>query len=337
LIFKRAIDRQYHKSDDYVNDEWRLSDLTKQTSIKERPNSDFTLTNPKNGDKYPVNPNRSWAVTVDTIDNYIKNGKIVFPGDYDFLNISTPYMRIFRSEEIGKNGEDFDKTYVSSDFLNKAMEDLLGTGTYNKKGTDEVVALFGEKIFDYPKNELLLKRIIEYATNEGDLILDFFAGSGTTGAVAHKMGRQYILCEQMDYVEDVTLKRLQKVIEGEQGGISKEVEWQGGGSFTYAELIEYNAAYIDEIEKADTKEALQQLWQRMQEHAFLSYKINPKAINKEKEAFNELTLGEQKQFLVEALDKNQLYVNYSEIKDEEYGISKELQKQNHQFYKPSEP
>lgn len=331
-LFKRAIDRRYYKSDDYPDDEWRLSDLTKQTTVEERPNSDFTLVNPKTGEEYPVNPNRSWAVTVDTVDEYIEKGKIVFPGDYDFLNIKTPAMRVFKSEEIEKYGEDFDKTYVSSDFLNKAMDDLLGTATYNKKGTDEMVALFGDKKFDYPKNELLLKRIIEYTTEEGDIVLDFFAGSGTTGAVAHKMGRQYIMCEQMDYVEPVTVKRLQKVIGGEQGGISKEVEWEGGGSFVYGEMMQYNTTYIEEIEKANSKETLQEIWEQMQENAFLSYKVDPSDIDKEKGSFNELTLDQQKQFLIEVLDKNQLYVNFSEIEDEEFDISEDVKQMNNQFY-----
>lgn len=74
------------------------------------------------------------------------------------------------------------------------------------------------------------------STNEGDIVLDYHLGSGTTGAVAHKMNRQYIGIEQMDYIETVSVERLKKVIAGEQGGISKDVEWQGGGSFVYCEL-----------------------------------------------------------------------------------------------------
>ena len=113
----------------------------------------------------------------------------------------------------------------------------------NKKGTDEIVDLFGEKAFSYPKNELLMRRIIEYTTEEGDLVLDFFSGSGTSGAVAHKINRKYILIEQMDYVKDITIERLKKVIGGEQGGISKSVNWQGGGSFTYCELTTTQCQY----------------------------------------------------------------------------------------------
>ena len=204
---------------------------------------------------------------------------------------------------------------------------------HKQDARNEIKKLFDDDSdFSTPKPEKLMQRIVHLGSDEGDLVLDFFAGSGTTGAVAHKMNRQYILCEQMDYVEPVTIKRLQKVIEGEKGGISKEVDWQGGGSFVYAELMQFNASYIDEIEKANSKDALQEIWQRMQEHAFLSYKIDPSDIDKEKTSFAELSLDQQKQFLIELLDKNQLYVNYSEIEDESYDVSEEDKQLNHKFY-----
>ena len=228
-LFKRTIRRKYHTSDDFPGDPWRLADLTTQRTIDERPNSNFTLVNPRNGEGFPVNPNRSWAVTKDSVDGFLARHKIVFPGDYDFLRIRKPAMRVFRSEEIARKGADFDKTFVSSDFLNQAMDDLM-TNTHNRRGTDEIVALFGEKAFAYPKNELLLQRIIEYTTVEGDLVLDFFLGSGTTAAVAHKMGRQYIGVEQTACFDTTAVPRLTKVIAGKQGGISQDVGWQGGGS-----------------------------------------------------------------------------------------------------------
>ena len=154
-LFRRTVARKYYKTSDFPDDEWRLSDLTKQTSVRERPKSNFTLANPKSGQEFPVNPNRSWAITVDTVDEYLKKGKIVFPGDYDFLNMKQPAMRVFKSEEIARKGNDFDKAYVSSDFLNRATDELLKS-MFNKKGTDEIVALFGSKVFLYPKPELLL-------------------------------------------------------------------------------------------------------------------------------------------------------------------------------------
>ena len=202
-LFQRDISRRYYKTPDFPDDEWRLSDLTTQRTIYERPNSNFTLVNPRNGEGFPVNPNRCWGITKDSVNDYLKNGKIVFPGDYDFLNIQRPAMRVFKSEDIGKTA------YVSSDFLNQVMDELLKS-MVNKKGTDEIVEIFGRKAFSYPKNELLMQRIIEYTTKEGDIVLDFHLGSGTTAAVAHKMGRQYIGIEQMDYAETLPVERLKK-------------------------------------------------------------------------------------------------------------------------------
>ena len=154
-LFQRDVSRRYHKTFDFPDDEWRLSDLTTQRTIHERPNSDFTLVNPRNGEGFPVNPNRCWGITKDSVDEYLRKGKIVFPGDYDFLNIKRPSMRVFKSEDIGK------MAYVSSDFLNQVMDELLKS-MVNSKGTDEIVEIFGRKAFAYPKNELLMQRIIVY-------------------------------------------------------------------------------------------------------------------------------------------------------------------------------
>ena len=127
----------------------------------------------------------------------------------------------------------------------------------------EIVALFGEDVFGTPKPERLMKRVIEIATNPGDLVLDSFAGSGTTGAVAHKMGRRWIMIELGEHCHTHIIPRLQKVIDDEdQGGISKAVNWQGGGGFRYYRLApsllekdkwgnwvinhDYNAAMLSE-------------------------------------------------------------------------------------------
>ena len=170
-LFARTIERSYRETPDFPNNPWRLSDLTVQATILERPNCNFTLVNPKNGQGFPVNPNRCWAVSRDTVHEYLKKRKIVFPGDYDFLKLKVPAMRVFKSEDEGK------KAYVSSDFLNQAMDELL-QNVVNRKGTDEIVELFGDKVFAYPKNELLMQRIIEYTTQEGDIVLDFFSRIG---------------------------------------------------------------------------------------------------------------------------------------------------------------
>ena len=325
-LFQRDVSRRYHKTSDFPDDEWRLSDLTTQRTIHERPNSDFTLVNPRNGEGFPVNPNRCWGITKDSVDEYLRKGKIVFPGDYDFLNIKRPAMRVFKSEDIGK------MAYVSSDFLNQVMDELLKS-MVNRKGTDEIVEIFGRKAFAYPKNELLMQRIIEYTTNEGDIVLDFHLGSGTTAAVAHKMGRQYIGIEQMDYAETLPVERLKKVISGEQGGISKSVSWQGGGDFIYCELMHYNQAYMDKIQSAHSSEALVVLWRDIAENAFLNWYVNPEMPEAAINDFIAISdVEKQRHLLAELLDKNQLYVNLSEIEDSDFEVSEEDKVLNKAFY-----
>ncbi|EHC5832639.1 site-specific DNA-methyltransferase [Escherichia coli] len=328
-LFQRTVDRKYYKSNDF-EERWRLADLTKQTTPEERPNSNFTMVNPKNGDEYPVNPKRSWAVTKETFLDYYKQGRIVFPGDYDFLNITRPSMRVFESSDEGK------ASYVSSDFVID-----LENGFENTKGNKQVDEIFGSRAFSYAKPEEILKQIISATTNEGDLVLDFHLGSGTTAAVAHKMGRRYIGIEQMDYINDITVPRLQKVIEGEQGGISKDVNWQGGGSFVYAELMELNAYFVHEIQKAQSNEELEKLFAVMKTEAHLNYQValeNVLSAEYEmdgiprKVAFSELELHEQKQLLIEILDKNQLYVNASEMDDSDLNISESDKAFTRSFY-----
>ncbi len=325
-LFQRDVSRRYYKTSDFPNDEWRLSDLTTQRTIHERPNSDFTLINPRNGEGFPVNPNRCWGITKDSVDEYLRKRKIVFPGDYDFLNIKRPAMRVFKSEDIGKTA------YVSSDFLNQVMDELL-KNMVNRKGTDEIVEIFGRKAFAYPKNELLMQRIIEYTTEEADIVLDFHLGSGTTAAVAHKMGRQYIGIEQMDYAETLPVERLNKVIAGEQGGISKSVNWQGGGNFIYCELMPYNQAYIDKIQTAQSSEELVSLWRDIAENSFLNWYVNAEM---PQDAVNDfIAIGDfeaQKHCLIELLDKNQLYVNLSEIADADFAVSEADKVLNRAFY-----
>jgi len=109
---------------------------------------------------------------------------------------------------------------------------------HNQEAKKEVVALFGpDSPFDTPKPERLLQRIIHIATDPGDIVLDSFAGSGTTGAVAHKMGRRWIMVELGEHCHTHIIPRMKKVIDGEDaGGITKAVDWKGGGGFRYYRL-----------------------------------------------------------------------------------------------------
>lgn len=198
-------------------------------------------------------------------------------------------------------------------------------------GSLEIKEIFNDKVFNYPKSEKFLKRIIEISTQENDLVMDFFAGSGTTLAVAHKMNRRWIGIEQMEYIESITKERLKKVVSGEQGGISKAVDWQGGGSFIYAELMPLNVAYKERIKNINDEKMLDSIYKDLESKAFLDYRIDLDSILKDKE-FKELDLEKKKEVLLSILDSNMDYVLYGDIEDKDYAISSEVIELNRIFY-----
>ena len=208
------------------------------------------------------------------------------------------------------------------------------------RGTSHIKELFKHRAFLYAKPEHLMKRIVELGSNEGDIVLDYHVGSGTTAAVAHKMGRQWIAVEQMDYIEDVTVERLKKVLAGEQGGVSKPVGWEGGGDFLYCELVPYNQSFMDRIQGASSSDELFDIWADMSENSFLNWYVNPEnPSNLDSAAEDFIALGEepdglekQKRLLAELLDKSQLYVHYSEMDDPDFNISGDDKELTRQFY-----
>ena len=220
--------------------------------------------------------------------------------------------------------EKVNDTLYRKEKLSNLWVDISWQGIMNEGG---VSLKYGKKA------EKLLQRIIELSTNKGDLVVDFFAGTGTTCAVAHKMGRQYIGVEQLDYGKNSAVVRLKNVINGDQTGISKSVGWKGGGDFVYLELMKWNENFVERIKRTRTKDELKKLWEAMKEKAFLSYKVDIKAVDESAKDFADLSIENQKRFLLECLDKNHLYVNYSEIDDEDYGVSEGDKKFNREFYK----
>jgi len=262
------------------------------------------------------------AKRIDTVKNSKENRDIVFQHpneDIEGFFILNGEQIIFWDNIYRK----IDGEIVPSEALTDVWTDIGFTGIANEGGV---------KLKNGKKPEKLLKRIIELCTKKDDIVLDFFSGSGTTCAVAHKMGHQYIGIEQLDYDENGSVTRLQNVIKGDSTGISKAVNWQGGGSFIYGELMEWNEAYISRIHKAKTTNELIVIWDEMQKQVFISYKVDPESINQNISDFKELSLDEQKRFLIEVLDKNQLYVNYSEIDDADYKLSETGKKLNRMFY-----
>ncbi|OTA43415.1 hypothetical protein BHL85_08700 [Limosilactobacillus reuteri] len=184
----------------------------------------------------------------------------------------------------------------------------------SERGTLHLKELFGKKVFAFPKPEGTLKRIIEIGTNENDIVMDFFMGSATTQAVALKMHRRFIGIEQMDYINTVSVPRLQKVIDGEQGGISKEVNWQGGGSFVYAELMPKNQGYLKDLLAASNTDELELVFHRMKQGADFDFRVDLERYENDKER-KQLSFDDQKKLLIKMLDKNQLYYNEANIDD----------------------
>lgn len=181
--------------------------------------------------------------------------------------------------------------------------------------------------FSYPKPLYLVKDIIQILSDKESIILDFTAGSGTTAHAILELNkeddgnRKFILCEQMDYIETITKERVKKLLK------------DYGGDFVYLELMKWNKNFVERIQKAKTKDELKKLWETMKEKAFLSYKVDIKTVDENAKDFADLSIEDQKRFLLECLDKNHLYVNYSEIDDEEYGVSEDDKKLNREFYR----
>jgi adenine-specific DNA-methyltransferase len=282
--------------------------------------------NPRQNLKYKVKtpngneitfPKNGWRWSKERMAEMIKTKEIVF------LDNETRLLR---------------KTYLDGQkglAPSSIWDDYEDTG-HNRQAKYELRKLFPElntsELFKTPKPERLIKRILEISTQKNDLVLDFFMGSATTCAVALKMGRRFIGVEQMDYIQDVSIKRLQRVIEGEQGGISTMVDWNGGGSFIYCELAQSNQLFADKILKSKTDKQLNSIWGEMKDKAFLSYRVDPSFFDKNKKEFSELSIEFKKKFLIELLDKNMLYIPLSEIDDATFGISPTVKNLNNQFY-----
>ncbi|MCT3430725.1 site-specific DNA-methyltransferase [Limosilactobacillus fermentum] len=166
------------------------------------------------------------------------------------------------------------------------------------------------------KPEKLIGRIIKFASNEKDIILDFFGGSGTTAATAHKLGRRWISIEQLNNQVDLQKNRLANVISGsDRNGISKDVNWQGGGSFVYAELMEKNQGYLKDVQQAETTKQLEDVVHRMIEGgADFDFRVDVEKVLQDPK-YQAKVLADKKQWIVKVIDKNQLYYAYSDMED----------------------
>ena len=252
-------------------------------------------------------------------------------------------------KEFKKHGVSEETTKSLFEFINHSnrgerypLEDTWNANKWDKLDSiaiESSTSQVGETVtiddenFKGQKPEKLIQRIIESSSNPGDIVLDFFLGSGTTAAAAHKLGRQYIGVEQMDYITESIIPRLEGVIQGDKDGISAAVNWQGGGEFVYLELASWNENWIEKIKSAATEESLYSIWIELQDSSFLSYKVDPKKVSEEIGQFVDLDIADKKRFLVEVLDKNFLYVNLKDINDQQYEISESDRALNKSFYR----
>ena len=253
----------------------------------------YPILNPSTGEEFYPSSNGNWRYNKEKMSQLLKNDEIYFSAD----GKGRPKLKRFLNDL--KGGVPYSTIW-----------DDLPMGN---SGTSEILNLFGSvNEFDTPKPEGLLKQIVALATVENDIVLDFFMGSATTLAVAMKMNRKFIGIEQMDYINTISIPRLQKVIESEQGGISKEVNWKGGGSFVYAELMEKNSGFLKSIISASSMTELQEIFSLMLETADFEFQVD---LNEARNTIWQLPVEDQKRILIKIIDKNQLYYNYSEIED----------------------
>ena len=242
---------------------------------------------------------RLWLFSKENLKKLDQEDKLVIRGN----NI---YRKLFINEHKGQ-----------------VLESIWTDASNAANAADEIKNLFGSIVFSTPKPEPFMQRIIKLSTSESDIVLDYHLGSGTTAAVAHKMNRQYIGVEQMDYIDTVTVERLKKVIEGEQGGISKLENWHGGGSFVYMELAEKNEQAVRLISACKNGEELISIFDKLCSKYFLHYNVRIKEFCEEvkTDRFQSLPLKEQKEMFCRMLDLNQLYINADDREDNNSGLS----------------
>ena len=275
----------------------------------------------------------NWVRGHDSILFYTKK-----PTGFKFIKQKMPHRKEYldRFDKIDEDG----RKYFDGRGTRRYLDDAIANGKpcgdvwYDIMSFQQIPTAKERVDFSTQKPEALLQRIIQASTDEGDIVLDFFAGSGTTGVVAHKLKRRYILCEQMDSQIDLIIERLTKVISGDdKGSLAEKLSWKGGGSFIYCELAKLNQQFVDEIQMATEKNTLIEIYQRMVKSGFISCKVNPKDINAAASDFETLSLEDQKHFLMELLDKNMLYVNYCDMDDEDFEIQETDKMFTRSFYR----
>lgn len=237
---------RYKNPDNDPRGSWKAMDYTCRYSADERPNLFYPIRQPNTGEEIFPKRTRVWAMSREVHEKNEREGRIWW--GVKGTN-SVPALKNFFSE-------------INQGMMPMSLWKHTLAG-HNQDAAKEMLGLYGHDVFSTPKPERLLQTVLHVATKPGDLVLDSFAGSGTTGAVAHKMGRHWIMVELGDHIHTHIIPRLKKVIDGEdKGGVTESTGWQGGGGFRYHYLApslivndrwgnpvinpEYNAAHLAE-------------------------------------------------------------------------------------------
>jgi adenine-specific DNA-methyltransferase len=342
------------KASEYILCYEKVKDNVKYRGLSKTSKSNDPLTKPKNGiktlkfqpgqlicsdksakylkgegygtDKYPMELLDDLIIENNTNKNVVRfSNRFTWTQDYLEEEIKNK-TKMFCSKKT------LVLSYKKAEYNVEAPFDLIdssmGIQTSENAGK-ELTDMFGEEVFKYPKPETLIEYLINIVSNKlspNDIILDFHLGSGTTSAVAHKLGYQYIGIEQLEYINTLTVPRMTKVIEGDKIGISQKNDWCGGGDFIYFELAEGNVKAISEINECSTLNELLSLFDKLYSKYFLHYNIRIKDFKEtiiKEDKFKALSLNKQKEMFCRMLDNNQLYVNRDEMEDKQFGIAKE--------------
>ena len=210
------MNNRYRNIDNDPRGPWQSGDLV---ANGERANGYYDVISPITGKTFNVPKGKHWVYSQDNLELMLSENRLYFGKDGNAF----PRKKRFLSEVMqGRKGD----TWWTSDEVG-----------HNQEAKREIIKLFGsENVFDTPKPERLIERILQLSTSPGDLVFDSFLGSGTTIAVAHKMGRNWIGIEMGNHVYTHCKVRIDKVLDGENGGISKKYNWQGGGGYHFYEL-----------------------------------------------------------------------------------------------------
>lgn len=339
----RHDDADFKYKDEFYEDRgyYKLNQTLDYDSLRYSSNLDYPIvlngqTYFPGGDKEKYNVRKSgkhkradwaWRWSEELFEFGLENGFIVVKEGRERPRIYTKTYQKVKIDEQNNSYKIVDiertKPLSTAEFMTNKYS--------NDNATKHAKTLGISDAFDYTKPETLLGKILEICTQENDLVLDFFMGSSTTQAVAMKMKRHFIGVEQMDYIHTVSVPRLHKVMKGEQGGISQDVDWQGGGSFVYCELKEDGQTLIDAIHATDDT-TISEIKDRIYQDERIVPYLTTQELEKVDNEFKHLDINDKRKVLIELVDKNKLYVNYSSIDDKDYDVSDDDKSFTHSFY-----